>query len=134
MDVRNLVLEIAESESAADVQARLDMAAEDGYFLVNVVGRLAFLRTTVTPRKPEPVSDMANPKHGLLKRRGPWVAKTEEVEEEDACAVEFLKANLGKPNRIISDAFKKETGIVRSYMWFQRRRKDKGLVWPVKSV
>ena len=52
MSVQNLVLEIAPDESAADVQTRLNRAAADGFFLVNVVGRLAFLRTTVTGRKP----------------------------------------------------------------------------------
>ena len=54
MDVRNLVLEIEDRESAAEVQARLDKAAGDGFFLVNVVGRLAFLRTSITQQKPEP--------------------------------------------------------------------------------
>ena len=53
MEVRNLVLEIGENESASDVQARLNKAGEDGFFLVNVVGRLAFLRTTVTQPKQE---------------------------------------------------------------------------------
>ena len=48
-----MVLEIKDGEYAADLQARLDKAAEDGFFLVNVVGRLAFLRTTVTQKKPE---------------------------------------------------------------------------------
>ena len=51
MDLRNLVLEVGENESAASVQARLDDAAKDGFFLVNVVGRLAFLRTCVTQKK-----------------------------------------------------------------------------------
>jgi hypothetical protein len=133
MDVRNLVLEIGESDSAADVQARLDMAAEDGYFLVNVVGRLAFLRTTVTPRKPETAPATGNTKHGL-NSCGPWVAKTAKVEEEDVLALDFLKVNLGKPDRRIAAAFKAETGVERSYMWFQRRRKDNGLVWPVKAT
>lgn len=109
MSARNLVLEIGESESAADIQARLDTASDDGFFLVNVVGRLAFLRTTVTPKTPENL-------------------------DEDARALEFLKANLGKPSRVIAADFEKETGIVRSYKWFQRRRKDKELGWPVKSV
>jgi hypothetical protein len=53
MAAKNLVLEIGESESAMDIQVRLDKAADAGYFLVNVVGHLAFLRTTVTPTKPE---------------------------------------------------------------------------------
>lgn len=45
---------------------------------------------------------------------------------EDTLAVEFLKANLSKTSRDIEVAFRKETGIKRSYMWFQRRRrKDK---------
>ena len=55
MDVKNLVLELGESESAQSVQARLDAAGTDGFFLVNVVGRLAFLRTSVTQKKPESV-------------------------------------------------------------------------------
>lgn len=51
MDVRNLVLEVGENESAESVQARLDKAADDGFFLVNVVGRLAFLRTSISQKK-----------------------------------------------------------------------------------
>jgi hypothetical protein len=77
MSVRNLVIDIPENASATAVQARLDEAAEDGYFLVNVVGRLAFLRTTVTPQKPD-------------SRR-----------VEDTKAAEFLRANLGKPDTAI---------------------------------
>ena len=53
VDVKNLVLEINDGECAADVEARLDKAAKDGFFLVNVVGRLAFLRTPVTQKKPQ---------------------------------------------------------------------------------
>ena len=53
MDCQNLVIEIEESESATSVQARLDKAAEDGFFLVNVVGRLAFLRTSIAQKKPQ---------------------------------------------------------------------------------
>lgn len=48
MGTKNLVLDIGEDKSAADLQARLDKASEDGFFLVNVVGRFAFLRTTVS--------------------------------------------------------------------------------------
>lgn len=62
MDARNLVLEIGESESAQDVQSRLDVAAKDGYFLVNVVGRLAFLRTSIAPTKFEKPSAKELPK------------------------------------------------------------------------
>jgi hypothetical protein len=51
MDAQNLVLEIGESESAVDVQARLNKAGDDGFFLVNVVGRLAFLRTSITQKQ-----------------------------------------------------------------------------------
>lgn len=47
MSVKHLVLEIEQSESAADLQKRLDNAEADGFFLVNVVGRFAFLRTSV---------------------------------------------------------------------------------------
>lgn len=56
MQAQNLVLEISPEESAADVEVRLNQAAEDGFFLVNVVGRMAFLRTSVVPKdkKPEP--------------------------------------------------------------------------------
>jgi hypothetical protein len=50
---------------------------------------------------------------------------TGERELEDAKAVEYLKANFGKPDRVIQAGFKKESGIERSYKWFQRRRKDK---------
>jgi hypothetical protein len=60
MNVQNLVLEIGENESAADVQTRLNKAAGDGFFLVNVVGRLAFLRTTVMQKKPEERRPLSN--------------------------------------------------------------------------
>ena len=53
MDYQHLVLEFSENESAADVQLRLDKAAADGFFLVNVIGRLAFMRTT---KKSEPTA------------------------------------------------------------------------------
>jgi hypothetical protein len=53
-------------------------------------------------------------------------------EDEDAQALKFLKANLGKPSRVIAADFKKETGIVRSFKWFQRWQKMNGLEWPVK--
>jgi hypothetical protein len=52
---KNLVLEITENESAAELQTRLDRAGADGFFLVNVVGRFAFLRTSVSQPKPSPV-------------------------------------------------------------------------------
>lgn len=51
MIAQNLVLEVGEDESAADVQSRLNTAAEDGFFLVNVVGKLAFLRKSITQPK-----------------------------------------------------------------------------------
>lgn len=51
MSVKNLVLEFCENESAAELQTRLDKAAEDGYFLVNVVGRFAFLRTSAAQQQ-----------------------------------------------------------------------------------
>lgn len=52
MGVKNLVLELGQDESASELQARLDKAGEDGFFLVNVVGRFAFLRTSVAQSTP----------------------------------------------------------------------------------
>jgi Bifunctional DNA primase/polymerase, N-terminal/AAA domain len=46
--------------------------------------------------------------------------------EDDALALEFLKANLSKADREIATACEKETGVERSYKWFQRHRKAKG--------
>lgn len=76
MGVRNLVLEFGENESAPELQARLDKAGEDGFFLVNVVGRFAFLRTSVaqsttatTPAKLPPVEIPVN-KDAIASIRG----------------------------------------------------------------
>jgi hypothetical protein len=102
MEVRNLVLEIRENESAAEVQARFNEAAEDGFFLVNVVGRLAFLRTSVMQKK--------------------------DSDADDTKAVEFLKTHWEMSDRNIQKAFMAHTGIDRSFKWFQRRRKDKALL------
>jgi RecA-family ATPase len=41
---------------------------------------------------------------------------------EDAQALEYLKAHLDWTDRAISKQFKAETGIDRSYKWFQRHR------------
>lgn len=51
MAVKNLVLEVGETETAPDLQRRLNEAAEDGFFLVTVIGRFAFLRTTAAQPK-----------------------------------------------------------------------------------
>ncbi len=104
--IENLVLEIREDESAADVQARLDRAGEDGFFLVSTIGRLAFLRKSIAVQKAY---------------EGPAANK------DDVLAVDFLKAHLSTKDRDIAAALKSQTGIVRSYKWFQRRRKDSGV-------
>jgi hypothetical protein len=77
MDVKNLVLEIGENESASDLQARLDKAGEDGFFLVNVVGRLAFLRTTVTQPKQKESKPLSN------------------VDGKENEALDIIKAHMG---------------------------------------
>ena len=119
MDVRNLVLEIGESESAADVQTRLDKAAEGGYFLVNVVGRLAFLRTTVTPRKPEPV-----PAQSLQHRQSrPEIQASRDSKDEAANA--YLKAN---PDATLPELVKglAVLGIDRKKTWVSEHRAKLG--------
>ena len=58
-----MVLEIKETETPLEIQDRLNHAADDGFFLVNVVGRFAFLRTSISqsaPTPPLPVEIPAN--------------------------------------------------------------------------
>jgi hypothetical protein len=103
MVVKNLVLEFGENESRSDLQRHLDNAAQDGFFLVNVVGRFAFLRTAVTqPRKSNRAIERA-------------------VDNAEADA--FLMANSHLSGRALAKAFKGASGGTRSYKWFQRRMK-----------
>jgi hypothetical protein len=103
MNVQNLVLEIGENESAAHVQARLNKAAGDGFFLVNVVGRLAFLRTTVMQKKPEEGRPLSNV-DGL---------------EETALSIikEHVEESCTKLEQRLAEA-----GIKRSVNWIGKKR------------
>jgi hypothetical protein len=103
MNAQNLVLEIGESESAADVQARLNKAAGDGFFLVNVVGRLAFLRTTVMQKKPEERRPLSNT----------------DGKEETALSIirEHVEESCTKLEQRLAEA-----GIKRSVNWIGKKR------------
>lgn len=105
MNIQNLVLEIGENESAADVQARLNKAAGDGFFLVNVVGRLAFLRTTVTRKKPEDRGRKANA-DGM----------------EDA-ALAYIAANMEKSAPTLVDEME-DLGIHRKETWVKKAKRN----------
>jgi hypothetical protein len=101
--IRNLVLEVTEGESAQDLQARLNRAGDDGFFLVNAVGRLLLLRASVVPRK---------------------TPTRTERQAGNATALQYLKDHWELPCRVIAKACEKENGVVRSYRWFQVRKKD----------
>ena len=67
-----------------------------------------------------------------IKRKKTWVtmarldirANASDKQEEDAKAVAFLRAHPDTPSRPLSKVFRAETGIHRSYKWFQRKRTD----------
>jgi hypothetical protein len=108
MSTRNLVLEINETDTPLEIQDRLNQAAEDGFFLVNVVGRLAFLRTAVSQKKPDSM-------------RGPNRDGKDE-DGKEGTALDIIKANLKlKVEEIIPLLLK--AGIDRSESWVQKKRK-----------
>jgi len=110
MDVQNLVLEIEENESAADVQARLDKAGADGFFLVNVIGRLALLRKSIVVKKA---------------LGGVSVAKTggaqANVDGKDDDAAKIIRHNSLLPIRRLV-ALLGEAGIKRKKTWVGEMR------------
>ena len=110
MDVQNLVLEIEENESAADVQARLDKAGADGFFLVNVIGRLALLRKSIVVKKA---------------LGGVSVAKTggaqANVDGKDDAAARIIRHNSLLPIRRLV-ALLGEAGIKRKKTWVGEMR------------
>lgn len=109
MDVRNLVLEVGENESAESIQARLDKAAEDGFFLVNVVGCLAFLRTSISQKKPGQIA-MTSATRPLANRDG-----------KDETAKAIIQAN---PDRSIRElvGMLAEMGMKRGKTWIADAR------------
>ena len=110
MDVRHLVLELGESESATEVQARLDKAAGDGFFLVSVAGRFAFLRTTVTHQKAS--KNPSSPGHGgnISNRDG-----------QDDAARAIIKANSTWTVKPLVKLLA-ESGIKRGKSWVTEAR------------
>lgn len=109
MTAKNLVIEFDETESASDRQSRLDQAGEDGFFLVNVVGSFAYLRTSVVqPQKP--------------KKTLPMGTKVDQIND---AARSVIADNLAvNPDISVSGLISKlaEAGIVRKKTWVAEAR------------
>jgi len=99
------VLEIHDSESAENVRARLDKAAKDGFFLVNVVGRLAFLRTSITQKKDKAVDS-------IRKQRG----RVSDLDGKDAAARDIIRGNSNLTVRALMKLLS-DNGIKRGKTW-----------------
>ena len=105
METGVIVIDIPESTAAGDA-SRILSGPGESYFLVQVL----------------PVQGAHR---AYLRRYKQTLPSKAKAGDEDAQAIEYLRAHWVLKDRDVAKGCKDETGVDRSYKWFQRRRRDK---------